>query len=509
MLTRIPTSDWFVLAWVVAGLGGLMVAAELIRKFFHWPPQLTRKLVHVLTGFFVFAVIAKMQSPLPVLAINAGFVLFIALALRLDWFPAMHRTGPSLGTVFYPLSFFLLALWGWYHHRLEVLIGMMLLAFSDALAALVGGLFSQAPRWRPWREEKTLPGMAAMFFSSWFIALVFLLWPPVGADHPALPLPAALAAGFCLAVFATLGEALSVRGSDNLSVPLLSAFLAFYLLHDPGGHLQQVLWAVLLGGAVAALSVRAGFLQPGGAMAALLLAIPLFGIGGLAWAVPILSFFVLSSLLSRFNARRKESLVREFEKGHRRDAGQVLANGAMAALLVMASAFLSEGPLYLIYLAVVAAATADTWATEIGLHARKPPRLITRFQPVGPGRSGGVSLTGLAGAALGALAIGLSGLPFLPGDGRLTGLKVSPAALLAAVTTSGLLASLVDSLLGATLQSQYRCPACGKITEKHEHCAGQAGQLVQGKRWINNDVVNFLATVSALFFALGFLSLFR
>ncbi len=509
MLREIPPSDWLVLIWVSSGLVGLIALAEWLRRFFHWPAFLTRKLIHLVTGFFVFAIIVYLQSYLPVLVLTAGFVVVNGVALRFRWFPAMHRTGSSLGTVLYPLSFFILTLFGWQNHRLEVLIGMALLAFSDALAATVGKQWPRAPRFRPWGEQKSLPGSAAMFASAWAISLALLCWDPTGDAHPLPEFPTALAIGFCLAVFATAAEALSVRGSDNLSVPLLTSLLAFYLLHDPGGHLAQVLLALLLGGLVAVGSVKAGFLKPGGALAAFLLAVPLFGMGGLPWAVPILTFFVFSSLLSRLNANRKQTLQRLFEKGHRRDASQVLANGAVAGFLVLLSILLQDGRLYVLYLSAVAAATADTWATEIGIHARRPPRLITRLQPIPPGRSGGVSLTGLAGALLGACLIALVGLAF-PHRQSLAALQhLQNLTLLLIVTTSGFLASLVDSLLGATLQSQYRCPECGRLTEKIIHCAGHPGSLVQGKHWINNDVVNFLATVSALFFALAFLSLVR
>ncbi|MCL4538599.1 MAG: DUF92 domain-containing protein [Bacteroidetes bacterium] len=60
---------------------------------------------------------------------------------------------------------------------------------------------------------------------------------------------------------------------------------------------------------------------------------------------------------------------------------------------------------------------------------------------------------------------------------------------------SGAIGSLADSLLGGTFQSQYRCVSCGKITERKIHCDGQETTLVQGYRWVNNDVVNFAASV--------------
>ena len=68
------------------------------------------------------------------------------------------------------------------------------------------------------------------------------------------------------------------------------------------------------------------------------------------------------------------------------------------------------------------------------------------------------------------------------------------------VLFAGLLASLVDSVLGATIQAQYRCSACSKITEKTVHCDDQPTQLQSGHVWINNDVVNAFCALSGVLF---------
>jgi uncharacterized membrane protein len=64
------------------------------------------------------------------------------------------------------------------------------------------------------------------------------------------------------------------------------------------------------------------------------------------------------------------------------------------------------------------------------------------------------------------------------------------------VTAAGFLAALADSVLGATLQAQYRCPVCGKNTERKNHCRGAAADRISGLRWISNDVVNLLCSAA-------------
>ena len=56
----------------------------------------------------------------------------------------------------------------------------------------------------------------------------------------------------------------------------------------------------------------------------------------------------------------------------------------------------------------MAAVNADTWATELGVLSRTPPRLITSGKVVERGTSGGVSLAGTLAALGGAAVIGLA-----------------------------------------------------------------------------------------------------
>jgi uncharacterized membrane protein len=135
----------------------------------------------------------------------------------------------------------------------------------------------------------------------------------------------------------------------------------------------------------------------------------------------------------------------------------------------------------------MAAANADTWATELSALSQAKPRLITTLREVEKGTSGGISLVGtlsaLAGAGLiAAIAYGFQHNVWM--------------ALVVAV--SGLLGSLVDSLLGATVQAVFWCESCGKETEKHpRHGCGNPTRLLRGLKWLNNDWVNLGCTISA------------
>jgi uncharacterized protein (TIGR00297 family) len=226
-------------------------------------------------------------------------------------------------------------------------------------------------------------------------------------------------------------------------------------------------------------------LKPSGAAATFLLATIIFGVGGWQWTVPILTFFVVSSLLSKFGKKKKSAFDLLFEKSDTRDAGQVAANGGVAGILMLCwHVAPSNGLWYPLYLASLAAVTADTWGTEIGVLAHGSPRSILTMKCVETGTSGGLSLAGIIGGAFGALLIALSGSAWFGFDAR----------LIVFIVLSGIAGSLADSFLGATIQAQYRCGVCGKVTEKKQHCEKET-LLVRGVRWMNNDVVNWACAI--------------
>jgi uncharacterized membrane protein len=139
------------------------------------------------------------------------------------------------------------------------------------------------------------------------------------------------------------------------------------------------------------------------------------------------------------------------------------------------------------FIGALATATADTWATELGTLSKTSPRLITNGMPVAPGTSGGVTPLGMAASALGACSMGYF---FWAVKGLRKSLAFTPLLAL----LSGMTGSCFDSFLGATLQAMYICPTCKTETEKHVHHCGSHTEFQRGIRWMNNDVVNVIAT---------------
>ncbi len=251
-------------------------------------------------------------------------------------------------------------------------------------------------------------------------------------------------------------------------------------------------------------------LSPSGVFGAILVGTTIFGFGGWVRGLLLIAFFVSSSLLSHYKERRKSDLAEKFAKGSRRDLGQTLANGGAAALLALAIGLIGNEhaaypALALAFVGALATVNADTWATELGVLAQRPPRLITSGAVVPVGASGGVTAAGSLAALAGGTFIGLAAFVLVQIAALLTlGRWLwSDWILIPAAAISGFAGAAFDSLLGATVQAIYRCDRCGVETERRIHRCGQATRQIRGLRWLDNDWVNFLASVAGAALAAG------
>ncbi len=254
-------------------------------------------------------------------------------------------------------------------------------------------------------------------------------------------------------------------------------------------NLVVLIEAALLSGAIVLFAGALRFLTISGAVAAFLVGFVIFGFGGIGFAVPLLTFFFSSSLLSVLFRLRKRDSSSHYQKRSCRDAGQVLANGGVAVLLTL---FFFRFPVrltFMVFLSSLAAVNADTWATEIGVLSPGKPRLLTSWKKVEAGTSGAISWLGILASLAGSAAIYGSSVFYWNYD----------AAEMISVIWAGFMAALLDSILGASLQRQYCCVKCGQRVETAAHC-GAPAEAAHGFRWINNDVVNLITALAGAIF---------
>jgi uncharacterized protein (TIGR00297 family) len=225
--------------------------------------------------------------------------------------------------------------------------------------------------------------------------------------------------------------------------------------------------AVTLGFAVLARALRG--VNRSGAVAGGLACFLLFaGAGPVAFAT-LAALFLMTWVATRLGYRRKLALgIAERREG--RNALQVLANLAVAALGSVVFSATGNRVWLIAALAALAEAATDTVASEIGQYRGPDARLITTWEPVPPGTDGGITIPG----SIAGLAAGLAIAAVATVGGML------PQAQLWIPVAAGFAGMLIDSILGATLQR---------------------------RGWISNQAVNFFATLAAAALAYAILNL--
>jgi len=204
-----------------------------------------------------------------------------------------------------------------------------------------------------------------------------------------------------------------------------------------------VLILALTGLSVLAYAVRA--LDLLGAVASFFLGLEVALLGGIAWLVLMTAFPVIGVVTTRVGYRRKAERRVAEAAGGERGVSNVLGNGlapGLAALALLLEPLVPERAAALAFATALAAVTADTVASEIGVLSGHARRILPPFGALAVGSNGAVSLVGQVAAAAGASAIALAA----------TYLLDLPLALAWIPALAGFLGCQLDSILGATLE---------------------------------------------------------
>ncbi len=256
---------------------------------------------------------------------------------------------------------------------------------------------------------------------------------------------------------------------------------------------HRILAGAIISLALAIYAFRKEALSATGTLAAVLLGVSVFWLGGTDWFVVLAAFLVSSIILTRYKESQKADVVKQFAKGGTRDFWQVLANGGIVGILAVAFFYYHEPVIYYAFLGVIGTVTADTWATELGILGKRKPLLITNLKSVPIGTSGAVSTIGLAITVIAGVFIGAVASASI----NLFGTPVSTYPLLMVLAISGAAAfigSLADSFLGATVQVMYYSKHHRKETER-SFTDNEKNVLIRGHRWLDNDIVNLAASI--------------
>ncbi len=427
----------------------------------------SRQVVHVAMGSL--ALLLRYLSSWQAMVLAGGAVAFNLYALpRLAgtlYRPGEVRRRFLSGIVLYPIAVLLLI--AAFPDRRDIIAAAWgVLAFGDGMATLVGRR-SSGPR-IPWNPEKSIAGSIA-FIVFGGAAASFLCWwcrstiipPPYQWFSVWMPLVAAIVAAAV--------ETIPIRLDDNISVPAVaSATLWFTSIISEdlsvaafSAAVGALPLAVAANGVVAALGYAAGTVTIAGAVTGAFIGIVIMvtvGWGG--WGV-LLATFGLAVVSSRLGLRRKTLLGIAEARGGRRGAGNAIANtGIAAAAAMLAVLTYAHEAGRIAFVAALAAGGSDTVASELGKAWGRRTVLLTSLAPVPPGTSGAISAEGTAAGVIAALALAALA----------SALGIVPFSTVPIIVVAATVGSLVESVLGATLE---------------------------GPGIVNNDVLNFVNTATA------------
>lgn len=469
--------------WVALAIAVFVAMAEVMRRRLRIDPDLSRKFVHLATGTLVFFAPYFFEHATAPAVISFVFIVFLFFALRSGLLPGIHGSGENrYGPLYFGLAFFVLTILCWDTDIVALMVGMQVLTWGDGLAAVVGGRFGRR-RFTILKGTKTLEGTATMFVASALAAAGTLAF--YGGAPPATILCIALV----VALVSTAVELATPSGLDNLTIALAAAFFAYFMRHASLAGNAVLLVGVALSLAVAVAGYRSRALDLSGCAAAFILGVVIFGVGGWRWTLPILVFFISSTLVGRLGRDKRAGIDSVVAKEGARDVYQSMANGGVAMAIILLWYFMEDARLYYVFLGTLAAVTADTWSSEIGVLSKRPPVSMTTGKPVPRGLSGGVTRLGFFAGLIGSLLVVSTGLFFDPH------LSIGND-LFFVILAAGFIGTVSDSFLGATLQGIFRCPSCENLTERRIHCGEHETVLHSGSRYVNNDLVNVMCGFS-------------
>ncbi|KAI9485223.1 MAG: integral membrane protein DUF92-domain-containing protein [Benjaminiella poitrasii] len=267
---------------------------------------------------------------------------------------------------------------------------------------------------------------------------------------------------------------------------------------------MTILFALSLSIALVIHSRRKKSLSVNGAATAFVLGMVTFSSSYWIFTVILMTFFLSSSKLTKFKADRKKILEAEYESSSERNAIQVICNGLAGGIAVALFQLLCEGynkqhcfdetrwgtVLLWAYLGHYGCCAGDTWASELGILNKEWPILITRMNKVPPGTNGGVSRLGLAASLAGGALVGLSGALTLAFEQPCHGFAWE---LIILGSFAGLGGSLVDSLLGATVQQSLYSEEKKKIVPERTK-DDQSIKIISGIPLLDNHQVNIISS---------------
>lgn len=208
--------DLLPITWLSACFLGLFGLSELIHRTTSTKVEHTRKFVHFGTGVLTLMFPVFLTSSWSVLLLCGSFAVILLLSLKYQFLPSINAIDrKSHGSILYPVAVYSSFLLYEYHDNnlMFFYAPILILAISDPMAALFGKRWPNG-KFTIGKDTKTLVGCSAFIVSAFLvlIGLSILFGQQISFNLCYQLLLVSIGAAFV--------EALSGKGTDNLTIPL-------------------------------------------------------------------------------------------------------------------------------------------------------------------------------------------------------------------------------------------------------------------------------------------------
>lgn len=201
----------------------ILASAKLFEKA---GKEASRKFIHIMLSNWWIIAMVFFDNVFYATILPAMFIVINYASYKMDIIKVMERNQgeenkESLGTVYYAISLCILAIvtFGPLKNPLVGLCGIAVMGYGDGLAAVIGQTV-KSPEYKIRENKKTLAGSATMFLVTLIIIAGFLTYNE--ATNIAIK-------SILVAILMTIVEAVSIKGTDNITVPLITSLLAILL----------------------------------------------------------------------------------------------------------------------------------------------------------------------------------------------------------------------------------------------------------------------------------------
>ena len=450
----------------------IILIGELFLKFLKWSPDIVRKIEHILTAPVWLIMYFTTYLCFETIIISLVGTALLAFITFTPFFKSTSRSDSkiSIGVFYFGISCVVITALCFYlapeHYELVGVI-YFTLSLADGFAPLIARLLKKH---NPMiREGKSLVGCLTVFIISFLVILVFNI---------IFKMELTVLFMFAYAAIITGAEYFGYKGLDNLTI--VFAGFGFLLLNYFGLSNLAFEIAALSLPIFIILNAFIRSLTDFAILMATIFALTISFCSGMVALITVLSCFFVNAIANKVIKKIRH----DTRKSKGRNGWQIFTN-SFPAMILCVIAYITKNQLFTIgAMIIVVEEFADSMASDIGRYCPNRPIDIIRFKVIDAGLSGGVSWLG----TIIGLAACFTGLSISLAYGIITPLQLVFTSLIA------FLGVIIDSILGSLLQVKYRCPVCGKIVDRKEHCDTIA-EKASGISFITNSVVNLMTGI--------------